>query len=61
MAIEALAQVRDSLDALVKGDAALAREVIAGDRGIDRHQRGVPRASRTRSAATPTGSTPGSA
>jgi phosphate transport system protein len=39
MAIEALAQVRDSLDALVKGDADLARQVIGGDRRIDRHQR----------------------
>jgi phosphate transport system protein len=38
MAVEALAQVRDCLDALVKGDAELARAVIAGDRRIDRHQ-----------------------
>jgi phosphate transport system protein len=39
MAVESLAQVRDSLDALIKGDAALARRVIQGDRRIDRHQR----------------------
>jgi phosphate transport system protein len=39
MAVEALAQVRDCLDALIKGDADLARAVIAGDRRIDRHQR----------------------
>lgn len=39
MAVEALAQVRDCLDALVKGDADLARRVIQGDRRIDRHQR----------------------
>jgi phosphate transport system protein len=39
MAIEALAQVRDCLDALIKGDADLARHVIQGDRRIDRHQR----------------------
>ncbi len=39
MAIEALAQVRDCLDALIKGDADLARHVISGDRRIDRHQR----------------------
>ena len=38
MAVEALAQVRDSLDALIKGDAELARRVIQGDRRIDRHQ-----------------------
>ncbi len=39
MAVEALAQVRDCLDALVKADAELARRVINGDRKIDRHQR----------------------
>ena len=39
MAVESLAQVRDSLDALIKGDADLARHVIQGDRRIDRHQR----------------------
>ena len=39
MAVEALAQVRDCLDALVKGDTDLARRVIGGDRKIDRHQR----------------------
>ncbi len=41
MAVEALAQVRDSLDALVKGDVDLARRVIHGDRRIDRHHRMV--------------------
>lgn len=41
MAMEALAQVRDSLDALTKSDADLARTVIAGDSGIDRHYRVV--------------------
>lgn len=39
MAVEVLAQVRDVLDALVKGDADLGRHVIGGDRRIDRHQR----------------------
>jgi phosphate transport system protein len=39
MAVAALSQVRDSLDALIKGDVALAREVIQGDRRIDRHHR----------------------
>jgi phosphate transport system protein len=39
MAVEALAQVRDSLDALINGDVALARAVIQGDRRIDRHHR----------------------
>lgn len=39
MAVEALGQVRDSLDALVKGDADLARRVIGGDRKVDRHHR----------------------
>jgi len=41
MAMEALAQVRDSLDALTKSDVDLARSVIAGDSGIDRHYRVV--------------------
>ena len=35
MALGALAQVRDCLDALVKSDAELARRVIDGDRKID--------------------------
>jgi phosphate transport system protein len=35
MALGALAQVRDCLDALVKSDAELARRVIEGDRKID--------------------------
>jgi phosphate transport system protein len=39
MAVESLAQVRDSLDALIKGDVTLARAVIHGDRRIDRHHR----------------------
>ena len=41
MAREALNQVHDALDALVKGDAQLARDVIAADRGVDRLRRGV--------------------
>jgi phosphate transport system protein len=41
MAVEALAQVRDSLDALIQGDVALARAVIQGDRRIDRRHRQV--------------------
>jgi len=41
MAMETLGQVRDSLDALTKSDAALARAVIAGDGVIDRHHRVV--------------------
>jgi phosphate transport system protein len=41
MAVESLAQVRDSLDALIKGDVALARAVIQGDRRIDRRHRQV--------------------
>jgi phosphate transport system protein len=39
LALEALAQVRDCLDALTKGDADLARAVIESDRGIDRRRR----------------------
>jgi phosphate transport system protein len=41
MALETLEQVRDSLDALAKSDARLARDVIAGDRRIDRRYRSV--------------------
>jgi phosphate transport system protein len=41
MALETLEQVRDSLDALAKSDAVLARAVIAGDRRIDRRHRSV--------------------
>lgn len=41
LAMEALGQVRDSLDALTKSDADLARTVISSDSGIDRHYRGV--------------------
>jgi phosphate transport system protein len=41
LAVEALAQVRDSLDALAKSDAALARAVIASDRRLDLHHRAV--------------------
>ncbi len=41
MAREALAQVHDALDALAKADADLARAVIAGDGGVDRHRRAV--------------------
>jgi phosphate transport system protein len=38
LSLEVLAQVRDTLDALAKSDADLARAVIAGDRGIDRRR-----------------------
>jgi len=38
LSLEVLAQVRDTLDALAKSDAELARAVIAGDRGIDRRR-----------------------
>ena len=41
MALETLEQVRDSLDALAKSDAVLARAVIAGDRRVDRRYRAV--------------------
>jgi phosphate transport system protein len=41
MALETLEQVRDSLDALAKSDAILARAVIAGDRRVDRRYRAV--------------------
>ena len=41
MAMEALNQVHDALDALTKSDADLARSVISGDRGVDRLRRGV--------------------
>ena len=44
MALETLGQVRDSLDALTKSDAGLARTVIAGDGTIDRHYRVVLKA-----------------
>jgi phosphate transport system protein len=43
MALEALAQVRECLDALVQSDAQHAREVIRSDRGIDRRRRTVIR------------------
>ena len=41
MALETLEQVRDSLDALSKSDATLARAVIAGDSRVDRRYRAV--------------------
>ena len=41
MAREAMSQIHDSLDALVKGDVTLARNVIAADRGVDRLRRAV--------------------
>jgi phosphate transport system protein len=41
MALETLEQVRDSLDALTKSDALLARAVIAGDSRVDRRYRAV--------------------
>lgn len=39
LAQEALAQVHETLDALVKNDVERARGVISADRGIDRHRR----------------------
>jgi phosphate transport system protein len=39
LAQEALSQVHESLDAVVKADGELARSVIEADRGIDRHRR----------------------
>jgi phosphate transport system protein len=41
MALETLEQVRDSLDALAKADATLARAVIAADSRVDRRHRAV--------------------
>ena len=41
MAMEALSQVQDALDALTKSDADLARAVISSDRRVDRLRRGV--------------------
>jgi phosphate transport system protein len=41
LALEALEQVRDSLDALAQSDAARARAVIAGDSRVDRRYRAV--------------------
>jgi phosphate transport system protein len=41
MALETLEQVRDSLDALAKSDALLARMVIAGDSRVDGRYRAV--------------------
>ena len=41
MAREAMNQIHDSLDSLVKGDVLLARNVIAADRGVDRLRRAV--------------------
>lgn len=41
MAMEALNQVHDALDALTKSDADLGRAVIAADRGVDRLRRRV--------------------
>jgi phosphate transport system protein len=43
LALETLEQVRDSLDALSRIDAVLARAVIAGDSRIDRRHRAVIR------------------
>lgn len=39
LAMESLAQVRDALDALARGDTELARQVIAGDRQVDLRRR----------------------
>jgi phosphate transport system protein len=41
MAMEAMNQVRDSLDALAHSDAALARSVVVGDGRVDRLYRNV--------------------
>lgn len=41
LATDALGQVRDSLDALAKSDAALARAVIAADAPVNRRYRAV--------------------
>jgi phosphate transport system protein len=41
MAMEAMSQVRDSLDALAHSDAELARSVVAGDGRVDRIYRVV--------------------
>lgn len=41
LAVDALNQVHDSLDALTDCDTSLARRLIVGDREIDRHYRGV--------------------
>ncbi len=41
MAMEAMNQVRDSLDALARSDADLARSVVAGDGRVDRLYRDV--------------------
>jgi len=41
LAAEALARVRDSLDALTQSDTALARAVIAADHRVDRQYRAV--------------------
>jgi phosphate transport system protein len=41
MAVEAMGQVRDCLDAVTKSDSQLARSVIASDSRIDRHYRVV--------------------
>ena len=38
LAVEALGQVRDALDALARGDTEMARQVIQGDRQIDRRR-----------------------
>lgn len=38
LAVEALGQVREALDALARGDAEMARQVIRGDRQVDRRR-----------------------
>lgn len=38
LAVEAIGQVRDSLDALSRGDVEMARQVIRGDHEIDRRR-----------------------
>ena len=41
LALEALAQIHDSLDALTQSDVAQAQAVITADQHIDRHYRAV--------------------
>jgi phosphate transport system protein len=41
LAVEALGQVRDALDALSRGDTEMARQVIRGDQEIDRRRQTI--------------------
>jgi phosphate transport system protein len=53
LGIEALAQVRKSLDALTQSDVSLARTVIAGDQQIDREYRAVQKQLKQEIAGNP--------